>query len=246
MIFDIHVHVGQFEKRYFSPEFVCGILQKAGITHFAFSSFSHIASKDRAFLLAEREKVLELSQNRAVVFQWVMPEMLGKRGGLESWLDKNVRGLKVHGKAQTWLPFGKPLQKVFAIAAERSLPVMLHTGEDKGFRPDDYLRICQKFPQVKVILAHGRPLDSAIFMLKECPNTFVDTAFMPNGDIEILLELGFGKRVLFGTDVPAQTLFYKSSVTQYVKRRIEAAKKMGLNLKLPTVINSKKGSPRCE
>ncbi len=232
MIFDIHTHVGQYEGRYFSPKYVFRTLQKSGVTHFAISSFSHIATNDRGFLLAEREELLELSQNRAVVFQWVLPEMLGKRNGLESWLDKNVRGLKVHGKAQPWLPFGKPLQKAFSIAAERKLPVMLHTGEDKGFRPDDYLEICQKFPQVKVILAHGRPLDAAIFMLNMCPNTFVDTAFMPNEDIEILLTLGFGKRVLFGTDVPAQKLFYKSSIVQYVKRRTEAAQKMGLNLKL--------------
>jgi len=232
MIFDIHTHIGQYEGRYFSPKYVFRTLQNAGVTHFAFSSFSHIASKDRGFLLAEREELLELSQNKAALFQWVLPEMLGKRNGLETWLDKNVRGLKIHGKAQRWLPFGKPLQKAFSIAAERKLPVMLHTGEDKGIRPDDYQKICRKFPQVKVILAHGRPLDAAIFMLKMCPNTYVDTAFMPNEELEILLILGFGKRVLFGTDVPAQKLFYKSSVAQYVKRRIEAARKMGLDLKL--------------
>jgi len=230
MIFDIHTHVGQYKEHYFSPKYVWRVLQKSGITHFAFSSFSHVATNDRGFLLAEREELLELSQNKAVVFQWVMPEMVGKRNGLETWLDKNVLGLKIHGKAQPWLPFGKPLQKVFSIAAERNLPVMFHTGEDKGFRPDDYLKICQKFPQVKVILAHGRPLDASIFMLNTCPNAFVDTAFMPNKDIETLLALGFGKRVLFGTDVPMQSYYYKSSAVQYVKKRIEAAQKMGLNL----------------
>ena len=231
MIFDIHVHVGWFGKNYFSPGFVCRTLKNAGITHFAFSSTSHIISNDREFLIKEREKVIELSENRAVVFQWVMPDMVNGKGGngLEFWLDKNVRGLKIHGKAQSWPPFGKSLRKVFAIADKRNLPVMLHTGEDKNHRPTDYLKICKQFPKVKVILAHGRPLDSAILMLKECPNTLVDMAFMPKKHIEDLLNRGFGDRVLFGTDTPIPKMFYKSSLTQYIKRRINMARQLGID-----------------
>ena len=230
MIFDFHVHVGQFNERYFSPEFVCKTLKYAGITDFAFSSTSHIISDDKCFLLKEREKVLEITKNHAHLFQWLTPDMLANTRLLDFWLDKNVEGLKFQGRAYSWGPFSKSLEKIFAIAVERKLPILIHTGEDKKVRPTDYLKMCQKYKDVKVILGHGRPLELVIPVLRECPNTYVDTAFMPGKEIKTLCSLGYKKRILFGTDAPIPKLFYKSSLTQYLKKRILTVQKLGVDI----------------
>ena len=60
-------------------------------------------------------------------------------------------------------------------------------------------------------MAHGRPIDETISVMKQCPNTFVDTAFMPTENILSLVNEGFVKRILWGTDYPI-IKFYERNI----------------------------------
>lgn len=226
MLFDIHVHMGQFFDDYYTPPRVLRTLKCAGITHFAYSSTSNVVTDDPAFMREEREAMRELSAGRAVALLWVTHSMLRKSRDLALYLDDGIRGLKVHGGSEKWLPNGKSLDRIFVIAKERNLAVMLHTGEKDECFAEMYEPVIQKHPKVRVVLAHGRPLAQTMDVLRHCPNAFVDTAFMPHGHLQVLLQEGFADRVLFGTDTPIPGRSLSSSLPRYLRMRIERSKKI--------------------
>lgn len=163
---------------------------------------------------------------RAFPLLWISHSMLERSRDLSLYLDADICGFKVHGVSERWEPNGKELHHVFSIARERNFPVMFHTGEHEECLALSYQRICLRFPTVRVILAHGRPLDQTIKMLQTCPNAYVDTAFMPHEHLKILLENRFEKRILFGTDTPIPGRYIQSSLPRHLRTRIATSQKI--------------------
>lgn len=233
MIFDFHVHMGQYFDDYYTPPRILRTLRAAGITHFAYSSTSTIVTDDASFLLEERIAMHELSGGKAKPMLWVTHDMLKKSKDLSLYMDDaggKIVGLKLHGVSESWVPFGKDLKRVFDIAKEHEIFVMLHTGEHEECEAGIYRRICNAYTDVPVILAHGRPIQQTIEMLKICPNTFVDTSFMPHEHLRILIktarEHNFTERILFGTDTPIPGRHLKSSLPRHLRSRIAMTKKI--------------------
>src|SRR5262245_29143358 len=111
-------------------------------------------------------------------------------------LDLGIRGLKIHPPHQLFDvnayrtgAVGAGIGEVLAVAEERGVPVMIHTGTSifPGARnvfadpmPADDVGV--DFPKLRVILAHaGRPLhgDTALFLLRRHPNFFFDLSGIP-------------------------------------------------------------------
>ena len=90
------------------------------------------------------------------------------------------------------------------------------------------MNLCREFGGVRIILAHGRPLDECITVMKECPNVFADTAFMPVNNIVRLKDEGLITRVLWGTDFPVMRYFYDIPPEDYYAQKvIEAGNALG-------------------
>jgi hypothetical protein len=225
-LFDSHVHFGQFMDTYYTPPRVVHILERVGVTGFAGSSTSAVVTDDPGFMREEREAMLDVSGGRALPLLWVTFSMLRRSPDLSKYLDFNVRGFKVHGGSEPWAPFGARIRRVFDIARELKLPVQLHTGERGDAFAGEYLKICEAYPDVRVDLAHGRPLNETVRVLRACGNAYVDTAFMPHGHLKILLSLGFADRILYGSDSPIPGRSLKSSLRRYLERRIRTSKKI--------------------
>ena len=233
MLFDFHVHMGQYFDDYYTPPRILRTLRLTGITHFAYSSTSTIVTDDPDFLLEERVAMYELSEGRAKPILWVTHDMLKRSPDLSLYMNDaggKIRGLKVHGVSEKWLPKGRELQRVFNIAQERGLFVKLHTGEREECEAEMYRGICTKFPDVRVVLSHGRPILQAIDMLRHCPNTFVDTSFMPHSHFQSLINVaqqeGFTDRILFGTDTPIPGRHLKSSLPRHLRSRIDQTRRI--------------------
>ncbi len=227
MIFDFHVHMGQYFDDYYTPPRILRTLRLAGIMHFAYSSTSTVVTDDPDFLLEERVAMHELSEGRAKPILWVTHDMLKRSPNLSLYMNDaggKICGLKIHGVSESWLPNGRELQRIFKIAQERGLFVKLHTGEREECEAGMYRGICTKFPDVRVVLAHGRPILQAIDMLRYCPNTFVDTSFMPHSHFQSLIDVArqdcFTDRILFGTDTPIPGRHLKSSLPRHLRSRI--------------------------
>ena len=227
MLFDFHVHMGQYFDDYYTPPRILRTLQLAGITHFAYSSTSTIIADDPDFLLEERVAMHELSEGRAKPILWVTHDMLKRSPDLSLYMNDaggKICGLKIHGVSEKWPPNGRELQQVFKIAQERRLFVKIHTGEREECEAGMYGKICTKFPDVRVVLAHGRPIGQAVDILRDCPNAYVDTSFMPHSHFQQLMaaarQEGFTDRILFGTDTPIPGRHLKSSLPRHLRNRI--------------------------
>src|SRR5437879_10985603 len=62
-------------------------------------------------------------------------------------LDLGARGIKLHPRAQKFLLNDEQLSPIFALAAERSVPVLIHGG--RGLPPiaDDLARVFDRYPK---------------------------------------------------------------------------------------------------
>ena len=70
-------------------------------------------------------------------------------------LDRGARGIKLHPRAQKFLLDDERLAPVFAIAAERRVPILIHGG--RGLPPiaDNLARLVDAYPEAQLIIAHA-------------------------------------------------------------------------------------------
>lgn len=221
---DFHVHTGHFKgKLYFSPQEVADGMKALNIERYYFSSTS-TGSVPFSDIKREIELLVELSGGRAVPFLWVSPDMLEQSHDLSAYFFCDFAGIKIHGYHHDWNPNGEPLRRVLAIARDKGLPVMFHTGGRESSDAGVYMNICREFHDVRIILAHGRPIDECITVMKECPNAWADTAFMPTKHIVRLKDEGLISRVLWGSDFPVMRYFGDNPPEDYYRQRIEEAR----------------------
>lgn len=220
---DIHIHTGYFNGGlYFSPEEVSRSMKALNVERYYFSSTS-TGNIPFRYVRREIESLVDMSNGHAIPFLWVSPGMLRHSRDLRPYFFRDFAGIKIHG-LQGWNPNGKEIHRVLSIAREKDLPVLLHTGEHEICRAGAYLRLCREFGDVRIILAHGRPLDECITVMKECPNVYADTAFMPVNNILILRNEGLIERVLWGTDFPVMRYFYDIPPEDYYRQKISEAR----------------------
>ncbi len=206
VIWDAHVHTGRFRDFYFDPRQVALDLISLGVQRWIVSSTT-LCEGANSFeeSLRELDIMESVAPGCAIPFLWVVPEMVNQ---LERYLDPRFRGLKVHARAHPWNPNDLPLQTVARVAADKKMPLKLHTGGQLRCDAGIYYKLCHSNPNTNFILAHGRPVDQALMVLKKCPNVFVDTAFMPIDDVALLVRNEMSDRIFFGSDYPLDQLFY--------------------------------------
>src|SRR5439155_21899958 len=76
-------------------------------------------------------------------------------------LDRGARGIKLHPRAQGFLLNDERLAPIFALAAERAVPILIHGG--RGLPPiaDHLARMHARYPDVALIIAHAGIADLA-------------------------------------------------------------------------------------
>ena len=220
---DNHVHIGWYTDGYHSPTEVWQAETEAGIMEIAVSSTSTCAE---LYKLVVEEMLLlkKIGGDNVHPLLWVTPQMM-KTWGIRYMLHSKVnwQGVKLHwGAHREWYYNKKLLYKVLALAQEKSLPILLHTGESKECQPSVFKSIINEFSNLSFVLAHGRPIKQTLNILQSCPNTFVDTVFMPIEHISLLIEDNKCDRMLFGTDTPINMVFDKTlSTVDYIKQCLE-------------------------
>lgn len=222
MLFDSHVHIGQFYNGvYFSPQMVLNACKQSGVTGIAVSSTT-IAEENYPKVLAEFEQLLSQTDIAIVPVLWLTPRML-QTGAMRLFRDSGIRWqcIKVHNYLQrgAWgEATGTLMQQVVDLAQEMHMPILFHTGNEKCY-PDDYAPLIQSHPEQVFILAHSRPVDQTIRIMQSCPNAWADTAFTPLEDIVQMVNAGLIDRMLWGTDLPLMGYYYgvlrDSGINQY-------------------------------
>jgi len=130
--------------------------------------------------------------------------------------DLGMRGLKVHGSANSvYINDKRKMYPIYDFCEEAGIPVLFHTGttglgdcEIKYSKTELVDEVCQRFPGLKVIMAHfGWPWpDVAIAIALRNQNVFIDVSgWKPKHIPQSILPYLNGilqDRFLFGTDYP--------------------------------------------
>jgi uncharacterized protein len=122
----------------------------------------------------------------------------------ERCLDAGARGIKLHPRAQGFLLNDERLAPVFALAAERRVPILIHGG--RGLPPiaDHLRRLVDTYPEAQLIIAHAGIAD--LGALAECfagkAGVFFDTSVWSPIDLLSLYRLVGPEQVVYASDYP--------------------------------------------
>jgi uncharacterized protein len=119
-------------------------------------------------------------------------------------LDRGARGIKLHPRAQKFDFGARGLDPVFAVAAERSVPILIHAGRGLPAIADDLRLLVERHPQAQLILAHGAIADLQHIgrTLGNQPNVTYDTSVWSTTDLRALLTTVSPEQVLWASDLP--------------------------------------------
>lgn len=119
-------------------------------------------------------------------------------------LDLGARGIKLHPRAQRFQLNDERLSPIFAIAAERNVPILIHGG--RGLPPiaAELRRLVEAHPGAQLIIAHAGIADlgnlAACFAGKR--GVFFDTSVWSAVDLLDFLHLVPPEQVVYASDYP--------------------------------------------
>lgn len=251
MICDAHVHVGWFYRLtnpdtfdrsdfYYEPKVVAEVLKVCGVYEFIFSP---MALQD---VVPQDEIVRQAQETQAAFgagahpFFWVTGPFYDADPDFKV-LDSGLwEGVKIHELETPWVKKRpKDLERILSVLEERNVPVQFHSGEDEGCYPHELLPFAKRHPNLRIDFAHCRPYRKMIESLKECPNLFTDTAFMPAEYYPELVAAGVESQVMFGTDLPIQGGFFpwkstdvRISLASFYQNELAAMRNFGYSEKV--------------
>jgi predicted TIM-barrel fold metal-dependent hydrolase len=119
-------------------------------------------------------------------------------------LDLGARGIKLHPRAQKFLLNDERLAPVFALAAERGVPILIHAG--RGLPPiaAELERLVDAHPGSQLILAHAGIADLAnlAHRFSGKRGVFFDTSVWSAIDLLGLLRLVPPEQIVYASDYP--------------------------------------------
>lgn len=119
-------------------------------------------------------------------------------------LDLGARGIKLHPRAQKFLPNDERLVPVFALAAERGVPILIHAG--RGLPPiaEGLEKLFYDHPGSQLVLAHAGIADmgSLAHRFSGKRGVFFDTSVWSGVDLSCLLRLVPPEQIIYASDYP--------------------------------------------
>ena len=119
-------------------------------------------------------------------------------------LELGACGIKLHPRAQRFLPDDPRLEPVFALAAERRVPILIHGG--RGLPPiaDSLARLLDRHYPPALIVAHAGIVDLAAMARNFAgrPGVYFDTSVWSPLDLLDLYRLVPPEQVVYASDYP--------------------------------------------
>jgi predicted TIM-barrel fold metal-dependent hydrolase len=204
-IFDAHVHLGtDIDGMRGDFDEMTALFDTNGISRCFFFCMDEPdrvpafrAANDRTLAFAER------SEGRFIPFCRLdladSPHEEAERS-----LDLGARGIKLHPRAQRFDIGDQRLEGVFAIAAERRVPILIHAGRGMPPIADELGRLIELHPEAQLILAHCGIADMGRLADRVAghPSVFFDTSAWNPFDLLDFYRLIPPEQVLYASDYP--------------------------------------------
>jgi predicted TIM-barrel fold metal-dependent hydrolase len=119
-------------------------------------------------------------------------------------LALGARGIKLHPRAERFTLDHPAVRELFALADERSLPILVHAGRGIPALGAHLVQRCREFPRARAILAHAGITDlSWIWRAAvDLPNLLFDSSWFMPADLRALLSLIPPGQILWASDAP--------------------------------------------
>jgi predicted TIM-barrel fold metal-dependent hydrolase len=119
-------------------------------------------------------------------------------------LDLGARGIKLHPRAQRFLLNDERLDPVFALAAERRVPILIHGG--RGLPPiaRELAALVDRYPDAQLIIAHGGIADLPALAERFAgkAGVFFDTSVWSPIDLLSVFRVFSPEQVVYASDFP--------------------------------------------
>jgi hypothetical protein len=201
-LFDVHTHIGENDPdgASLSGEQLLEILtplDARGVVFPMHEPSGYPAANDRVLAVAAE------SDGRLAAFCRVSPHE-GALAEAQRALDAGARGIKLHPRAERFGMAEPVVAELVALAHERRLPVLIHAGRGIPALGQHTVRLAERHPDARLILAHAAISDLAWLwrVLPEHPNVLIDTAWWNPVDLVALLSLAPPANVVWASDSP--------------------------------------------
>jgi uncharacterized protein len=204
-LFDAHVHVGRDIDGFVAPyEELMAFLARDGI-RCAFAFCMDEPDREPAFRAPNDRTLQAAERSDGVLIPFVRLDLAQDPiDEATRCLDRGARGIKLHPRAQGFLLNDERLAPVFALAAERGVPILIHGG--RGLPPiaDHLRRLVDAYPKAQLIIAHAGIADLA--GLSEAfggrSGVFFDTSVWSPIDLLDMFQRVSPEQVLYASDYP--------------------------------------------
>jgi len=119
-------------------------------------------------------------------------------------LDRGARGIKLHPRAQRFLLNDERLAPVFALAAERRVPILIHGG--RGLPPiaSELAALVERYPEAQLIIAHGGIADLPALAERFAgkAGVFFDTSVWSPIDLLTVFRVFSPEQIVYASDFP--------------------------------------------
>src|SRR3954464_14622034 len=205
-IYDAHMHVGVNDPDGFkatAPQ-ILHALELAGARGVAFPFHEPDGYRDaNDHVIAAAAE----SNGRLVAFCRVDPNAGNAVAEAARALDAGARGIKLHPRAEGFSLDEPEVVRVFEVAHERRVPVLIHAGRGIPALGIHTVELARSLPGAQVILAHCGISDLAWIWrsARELPNLYFDTSWWAAADVMALCGLVPPGQILFASDTPYGT-----------------------------------------
>jgi hypothetical protein len=204
-IFDAHVHCGRDIDGFVGDyDDLVAFLRRSGATR-AFCFCLDEPDRHPAFRAANDRTLAAAARSGGMLVPFVRLD-LAEHPVEEAvrCLDLGARGIKLHPRAQGFLLNDERLEPIFAVAAERRVPILIHGG--RGLPPiaGNLARLVDRHPESQLIIAHGGIADLAALTdaFAGHPGVFFDTSVWSAVDILDVYCRASPEQLLYASDFP--------------------------------------------
>lgn len=258
-IIDSHIHIfpkkpaevvykwvkklGHDVEEIYEPSEIVNYLTDSGINKAFLLNFTHRPEKTKetnnwTSSLAEEYEPL-------IPFGTIHPKYEKAKEETERIFDLGFEGLKLHPPAQRFHPLNEKLFAIYEMFSEKGKPIIFHCGmfEEPEYHeyshPELYEEIAEKFPKLKICLAHlchfftSELAEGRVPLVEEHENIYFDTSHWfsksfqevnnPPANHRDLVQVlkNYPDKFLFGTDFPTTGIEAKEQVENLLELEID-------------------------
>jgi predicted TIM-barrel fold metal-dependent hydrolase len=219
---DYHIHIGQFNDKYYDPFEIFHIIEKLSdktkIKEIYYSSTSSCRDDVELSGIEEEINYAQSFNSKKVItkpYLWYIPKYAEQNISVESATKAfDYCGIKIHPAGQIWDENNsihlKALHQIFKWADNNKKYILIHCGAKKYDLPTRFEQFFAEYTNAKIILAHSNPVSETAQMVNKYNNVFCDTACIQKESFDQLKkEINNTKKILFGSDFPVNNYFNK-------------------------------------